>query len=63
MSKKIMLLVAGALAVLAFTAVPAAAEPGEPEVECAGLPCGAFNISGGTAELNKTSGPSVHCFN
>jgi hypothetical protein len=63
MSKKMMLLAAGALTALAFAALPAVASAGSPVVECGGLnkPCGALSISGGTAELQKTEGPRVHC--
>lgn len=61
MSKKMMLLAAGALTALAFAALPAVASAGSPEVECSGAACGAFTVGGGTAELSKTTGPSVHC--
>lgn len=61
MSKKLMLLAAGALTALAFAALPAVASAGSPEVECSGVACGAFTVSGGAAELAKTSGPKVNC--
>lgn len=60
MSKKMMLL-ATALAALAFAALPAVASAGEPEVECNNTACGAFTIAGGPAELARAAGPKINC--
>lgn len=60
MSKKMMLL-ATALAALASAALPAMASAGEPEVECSGVACGAFIVSGGATELARAAGGNIGC--
>lgn len=63
MSKKLMLLAAGALTALAFAALPAVASAGEFPIHCAS-PSGGnciSNITGGTAELNNTNNEGITC--
>lgn len=63
MSKKLMLLAAGALTALAFAALPAVASAGEFPIHCASPVNGNCNsnVTGGTAELNNTNNEGVHC--
>ncbi len=61
MSKKLMLLAAGALAALAFAALPAVASAGEFKADCsAGATCNA-TVAGGAASLGNTSGETISC--
>jgi hypothetical protein len=61
MNKKLMLLVAGALTALAFTALPGAASAKETELKCEKTPC-TFSIHGGESKFSATpSGDTVIC--
>jgi hypothetical protein len=62
MSKKLMLLAAGALTVVAFAALPAVASAGEWKQDCPGgtATC-TFTTSGGHAELRATEEPTITC--
>jgi hypothetical protein len=61
MNKKLMLLAAGALAALAFAALPAVASAGEYTADCeSGTQCQAA-ITGGAAALGNTNGETVSC--
>jgi hypothetical protein len=61
MNNKLMLLVAGALAALAFTALPGAASAKETALKCETTPC-TFNVAGGVSEFSATpSGDTVSC--
>jgi len=65
MSKKLMVLAAGALAALAFTALPSIASAGEFEHHCTttggvAQPC-TLTIEGGAAELVNTAGEGISC--
>jgi hypothetical protein len=61
MTKKLMLLAAGALAALAFAALPAGASAEEVQAHCAALPCEAVVQSTGNAQLFDTNGNEVLC--
>ncbi len=66
MSKKLMLLAAGALAALAFTALPSAASAGEWEHHCTSTggvaeECTGMTIAGGAAELSNDNHEPVSC--
>jgi len=62
MSKKLMLLAAGALTALAFAALPAVASAGEWVMDCPGgaKTCN-FTTSGGHAELRAEGEPTITC--
>jgi hypothetical protein len=60
MSKKLMLLAAGALSVLAFTALPSAASAGEPALKCEKSPC-TYSVTGGESRFSATNGDTVWC--
>lgn len=62
MMKKSMMLISGALAVLAFAALPAIATAGEFTADCEGAPatCSA-TIAGGVATLTNTSNEKIEC--
>jgi hypothetical protein len=61
MNKKLMLLVAGALTALAFTALPGAASADETALKCEKTPC-TFNVAGGVSTFSaKPSGDTVSC--
>jgi hypothetical protein len=62
MNKKLMMLVAGALAALAFTALPGAASAKETALKCeSGPPC-TFTVAGGVSTFSATpSGDTVTC--
>ena len=61
MSKKLMLLAAGALTALAFAALPAVSSAGEWETHCEKLPCTASVQSTGTSKFSITNGDTVWC--
>ncbi len=66
MSKKLMLIAAGALAALAFTALPSAASAGEFEHHCTSTggvaqECTGMTIAGGAAELSNDNHEAVTC--
>jgi hypothetical protein len=61
MNKRLMLLVAGALAALAFTALPGAVSAKETQLDClTGLPC-TFTVAGGVATFSTVDGDTVSC--
>jgi hypothetical protein len=60
MNKKLMLLVAGALTALAFTALPGAASAKETALKCEKTPC-TFEVSGGVSEFSTAGGDTVKC--
>jgi hypothetical protein len=61
MNKRLMLLVAGALTALAFTALPGAASAKETKLDCEFLPC-TFTIAGGVTTFSvKPSGDTLSC--
>jgi hypothetical protein len=61
MSKKLMLLAAGILSALAFTALPSVASAGTSTLHCAKLPC-TGTVTGGVAKLSTTpGGKTVEC--
>jgi len=61
MSKKLMLLVAGALTALAFTALPSIASAGEPLLLCeTGGEC-SYSVAGGESRFSATNGDTVWC--
>jgi hypothetical protein len=61
MNNKLMLLVAGALAALAFTALPGAASAKETALKCENTNC-TFAVHGGVSEFSATpSGDTVKC--
>lgn len=61
MSKKLMVLAAGALAALAFAALPAVASAGEFASDCkSGANCTAL-VTGGAAELENDAGERISC--
>jgi hypothetical protein len=60
MSKKLMLLAAGALAALAITALPGAASAKETALKCEKTPC-AFTETGGLTTFSTVSGDTVTC--
>jgi hypothetical protein len=61
MSKKMMLLVAGALAALATTALPGAASANETAIKCEKTPC-TFTVAGGAIRISsKPSGDTISC--
>jgi hypothetical protein len=60
MNKRLMLLVAGALAALAFTALPGAASAKETKLDCESLPC-TFSVAGGMATFSSVDGDTVSC--
>lgn len=62
MSKKLMMLAAGALTALAFAALPAVASAGTPQVHCPEkkATC-SFTIAGVNPELKRTDGLQVGC--
>jgi hypothetical protein len=60
MSKKLMMLAAGALSVLAFTALPSAASAGEWHLKCEKFPC-TFTVAGGESRFSETAGGTVWC--
>jgi hypothetical protein len=61
MSKKLMLLAAGALTALAFAALPAVASAGEVTADCSsGATCKA-EVSGAASALGNTSGETISC--
>jgi hypothetical protein len=61
MNKRLMLLVAGALAALAFTALPGAASAKETQLDClTGLPC-TFTVAGGVSTFSAVGGDTVSC--
>ena len=60
MSKKLMLLAAGALSVLAFTALPSGAVAGEPHIKCEKFPC-TYNVAGGQTRFSELAGGTVWC--
>lgn len=62
MNKRLMLLIGGALAALAFAALPAVASAGEFQSDCEnGAATCAASISGGHAELVNTNGEGITC--
>src|SRR5215213_3728141 len=64
MRKKLMLLAAGALAALAFAAVPTVASAGEFTATCgSGATCTGTVLGTGKAEFNDTIGLGVECAN
>ena len=61
MSKKLKLIVLGALAALALTALPGAASAKETRLDClTGLPC-TFTVAGGAMSISSTGGDTVSC--
>jgi hypothetical protein len=61
MSKKMMLLAAGALAALAITALPGAASAKETKLDClTGTPC-TFTVAGGVSTISTVSGDTISC--
>jgi hypothetical protein len=61
MNKKLILLVAGVLAALAFTALPGAASAKETALRCEKTPC-QFTVHGGVAEISATpSNDTIKC--
>ena len=60
MSKKLMLLAAGALSVLAFTALPSGAVAGEPHIKCEAFPC-TYTVEGGETRFSELAGGTVWC--
>jgi hypothetical protein len=61
MSKKLMLLAAGALTALAFAALPAVGSAGEFTADCgAGATCNA-TVAGGAASLGNIAGETISC--
>jgi hypothetical protein len=60
MSKKLMLLVVGALAALAFTALPGAASAKETALKCEKTPC-TYTAVGGVSTFSTVSGDTVTC--
>src|SRR5215475_4243669 len=62
MSKKLMLLAAGALAALAFAALPAVATAGEWTMDCPGGKAACeIETKGGAAELRASEEPTIKC--
>jgi hypothetical protein len=62
MSKKLMLLAAGALTALAFAALPAVASAGEWKLDCpGGTETCSFNTTGEHAELRAEEEPTITC--
>jgi hypothetical protein len=61
MNKKLMLLVAGAIAALSFTALAGAASAKETALKCEKTPC-TFTVHGGIAEISSTpSNDTLRC--
>jgi hypothetical protein len=60
MNKKLMLLALGALAALAFTALPGAASAKETALKCEKSPC-TFTIHGGVSEFSTPAPDTVKC--
>jgi hypothetical protein len=61
MNKKLMLLVAGALAALAFTALPGIASAQETALRCLGAgPC-TYTIAGGAGSFSLSNGDTLYC--
>ncbi|HEX3042759.1 MAG TPA: hypothetical protein VHP56_11790 [Solirubrobacterales bacterium] len=61
MNKKLMLLVAGALAALAFTALPGAASAKETKLKCEGAGACTYTVSGSVSEFSLLKGDTVKC--
>lgn len=61
MSKKMMLLVAGALTALAFTALAGTATAKETKLKCEGAGACTFTASGGVATFSLAGGDTVKC--
>jgi hypothetical protein len=61
MSKKLMLLAAGALAALAFAALPTIASASEMEFHCEGSATCTGTIAGGGATLSNAAGETISC--
>jgi hypothetical protein len=60
MSKKMMLLAAGALAALAITALPGAASAKETALKCEKSPC-TFTVAGGATTISAVGGDTISC--
>jgi hypothetical protein len=60
MNKKLMLLVAGALTALAFTALPGAASAKETTLDCENAEC-TYTVAGGVSTFSTVSGDTVSC--
>ena len=60
MSKKLMLLAAGALSALAFTALPSGAVAGEPHIKCETFPC-TYTVEGSELRFSEHGGGTVWC--
>jgi hypothetical protein len=60
MNKKLMLLAAGALAALAFTALPGIASAQETALKCEKTPC-TFTFAGGVITFSTTIGDTISC--
>jgi len=63
MCKMMMLLVAGAVAALAFTALPSAAAAKETKLRCEGQGICTFTVNGGVARFSIVGGDTVACTN
>jgi hypothetical protein len=61
MSKKLMLLVAGALMALAFTSLAGTAAAKETKLKCEGAGACTFNASGGVTNFSIAGGDTVRC--
>jgi len=61
MNKKLMLLAVGALAALAFTALPGAASAKETKIKCEGEGICSFTVSGGETKFSIVGGDTVKC--
>jgi hypothetical protein len=61
MNKKLMLLVAGALTALAFTALAGTATAKETRIKCEGVGACTFTISGGEVRLSSHNGDTIWC--
>ena len=55
-----MSLVAGALSVLAFTALPSGAAAGEPHIKCESFPC-PYTVEGSEVRISELAGGTVLC--
>ncbi|HSS41940.1 MAG TPA: hypothetical protein VLK37_05235 [Solirubrobacterales bacterium] len=61
MSKKLMLLAAGALTVVAFTALPSVSSAKETQIKCLGAGACTYTVAAGESKFSTTSGDTVSC--
>lgn len=61
MSKKLMLLAAGALTVVAFTALPSVASAKETQIKCLGAGACTYGVTAGESKFSTKSGDTLLC--